>query len=163
MRLIVSILVTLHVFVTLKAILAFTFLDLIDLVCIICLHEAIDQLLVLWRAFGGSDDISGALEVKKVVCGHNCLQTMSDHDDCKVASLLLLHIQNGILHLSFTLGVQCAGGLVENQNLRFLNQGACDCNALFLASREVQNSAGADVSVQPLLHVLNKVGVREVD
>lgn len=88
---------------------------------------------------------------------------MRNHDDGKVASLLFLHVQDRILHLSFTLGVKSASGLIENKNLRFFDEGASDCYALLLATREIQNCARADIRIQAFLHVFDEVRVCKVD
>ena len=83
--------------------------------------ELLHDLIVLGCALLPAANASRRLEVQQVVSCHNCLQAMRDHDDSKFTLLLLLDVQDGVLHLSFTFGVECGGGLVEDQDLWFLD------------------------------------------
>ena len=64
-----------------------------------------------------------------------------------------------VLHQSLALGVQRRGGLVENQNGRILQDGACDADALALTSRQAA-AAVAHVRVVSVFHLHDElVGV----
>ena len=58
---------------------------------------------------------------------------MGNHDDCQVL-LLLLDVDDGVLDLSLTFGVKCAGSLIKYKDLWVLDQGTSDSNTLLLPS-----------------------------
>ena len=108
---------------------------IIDLVRIVVALKPIDDFLIFYRILGGCKYILGAFKVKKVVCGQDRLQTMSDHYDCQLSFLLFLNVEDSILDLCLTLRVKCARSFIEHQNLWSLDQGTGNGDALFLASR----------------------------
>ena len=62
----------------------------------------------------------------------------------------------GILHQSLALGVECRGGLVENQDGRVLQDGTGDAYSLALTARE-SSAAIADVRIKALLRLHDEV------
>ena len=88
---------------------------------------------------------------------------MSDHDNGEVATLHSLQIDDCVLHFSFTLGVKGARSFIEHKDLWLLDQGTCDGDSLLLASRQVQDCARADVSVQAFWKCVHKSSTCLVD
>ena len=81
---------------------------------------------------------------------------MRNHYDVKVASLLFLDVQNGILLISFAPGVECVVSFSITRIRGFLIRARENCDALFNATREILNSAQADICIQSLFIVSMK-------
>ena len=105
--------------------------------CVVCALKLVHNLIVLGCSLLSGADFRGSFQVEQIVCRHDGLQTMRDHDNRQLARLLLLNIQDGVLDFCLTLWVKCRSSLVKHQDLRLLNQGSGDSNSLFLTTREV--------------------------
>jgi hypothetical protein len=82
--------------------------------CIVSFGKTVHNFNVLRGTFLGSDYTLRILHIEQVLSSHDRLQSVGNHDDCKVASLLLLHVKDCILDFSFTLRVKGACGFVKD-------------------------------------------------
>ena len=125
--------------------------------------QLIHYLIILGCSLLSAANTCWAFQVEKIVSGDDSLKAMSDHNNRKISFLLLLNIQDSVLDFGFTLRVKSGGGLVKHENLRLLDQSSCNSNSLLLASRQVENSAGADISFESFFHLVDEVCVCKVN
>ena len=81
------------------------FIKFIDLMGVVRLLEPLNDTFVLWSTLLSTNDTRRVLKVQEVFCREDRVESVSDHDYCQISSLLLLHVQDCILHLSFALWV----------------------------------------------------------
>lgn len=79
---------------------------------------------------------------------------MRDHDAGHVAEFSF-HRVNRLLHFVLVLFIEGRGGLVENQDLRLLDEGAGKCDALLLATGKAR-AALSDSSFNSFLHLVDE-------
>lgn len=81
----------------LHALLGLVVFGLVSLMGVTGLLKSVHYFFVLRGAFLDAKHTPRVLKVKQVICGHDCLQAMGDHNNCQLALLLHLDVHDGIL------------------------------------------------------------------
>ena len=136
---------------------------IVDLMSVVCAPQTCHDIVVFFSALRSCEHTLWVFKVKQIISCLDGLQSMGDHDDCQVPTLLLLYIQDGFLHLSLTDGIQGTSCFIENQNLWTLDQCTSNGNALLLAARQISHSARANVRIELLLKSVDKLSVGKID
>ena len=113
----------------------FTFQAFFVLMGVVCVSQLVHHVGINLRAFLGCHHTRGILQVEQLLCCLNGLQSVGNHDHCNLLSLLLLDFVDRLLDLGLALRVKSAGSLIEDKDLRLLDQSPSDCNSLLLTTR----------------------------
>ena len=121
---------------------------------VVCVLQPLPYRVVLICSLLSCQDCLVVFEIQKVFGHLDGSQTMSDHQDRKRSLLFALNLVDRLFHLQFTLRVQSRRSFIENQYLRFLDQGAGNSNSLFLPATQVLHATSAHVRIKSFFALL---------
>lgn len=126
---------------------------------VVSFFKFFDNLIVLWSSLFSANCSLWVLQIYEVLGGNDGLESVSNHDNCHRLTLLFLNMSNCFLDLVLWLRIEGWSSLIEDQYGWFFYQRTSNCNALLLATWEIEHTTDSNKCVEPKVERVNELSI----